>query len=243
VAYGSISGRARTNPNSPRAHAICDRCGFRLNFEDLTWQFDWRGPALQNLRILVCNRCRDVPDEQLRAIVLPSDPMPIKNARVEPFAADEGANFPSPTGSVNAIGVPTYTYGNTIRSGPNTITYQPIGNPTGETQNAQMPLVAGLAWSVTVPVLSLIANNTTTVTATCSKAHGLSTGAQVSVESVTNKLASGIFTITVTTATAFTYTVYSAIPSGSLITGGTLVKTANIGLPLGYTSVPVISPT
>jgi len=242
VGYASQAGRARTDPRSPRAHAICDRCGFRYNFQDLNWQYDWRGAALQNLRILVCGRCKDVPDEQLRAIVLPADPTPIINARVEPFTADEGANFLTPTGQTNAIGVPTYNSGTTITNGAQTITYQPIGNPTGLTQAAQMPLVLDQVWSVTVPVISMIAAGTTTITCTCSSAHGLSSGAQVSIEGVKNKLASGIFSITVTTGTAFTFSVFSAIPSGSLLTGTTLVKTANIGLPYGYTTVPIISP-
>ena len=242
MAYASQSGRARTNPNSPQAFGVCDRCGTWYNHNSLSWQFDWRGASLQNLRILVCDRCKDVPDEQLRAIVLPADPMPIINARVEPFTADEGANFPTPTGSKNTIGVPTYTYGNTITNGAQTITYQPIGNPTGETQAAQMPLVGGVAFGVTVPVLSMIASGTTTINVTCSAPHGLSTGSQVSIEGATNKLASGYFSVTVTTATAFTFTVYSAIPSGSLLMGTTLVKTGNMGLPYGYTTVPVISP-
>ena len=243
MAYASKAGRARTNPSNPQAHAICDRCGFRYNFIDLQWQFDWRGSALQNLRILVCKRCNDTPDEQLRSIVLPPDPPPIINARVEPFTSDEGANFLTPTGQTNSIGVPTYTSGTTIVNGAKTFTYQPFGNPTGETQAAQMPIVAGQAYSVTVPVMSIFAPITgTIITVTCSAAHNLSTGAQVSVEGVTNSLASGIFSITVTSGTAFQYTIASSIPSGSIMTGGTLVKTANMGLPYGYTTVPLVPP-
>jgi len=83
MAYASISGHARTNPSNPRAHAICDRCGFRYNHVDLRWQFDWSGSSLINKRILVCNPCYDVPQQQLRAIVVPADPVPIVQPRPE----------------------------------------------------------------------------------------------------------------------------------------------------------------
>lgn len=87
MGYASRSGRARTNPGSPRAHAICDRCGFRYNHIDLSWQFDWRGATLQNTRVLVCRKCNDDQQQQLRAIVIPADPVPIMNPRVQDFAA------------------------------------------------------------------------------------------------------------------------------------------------------------
>jgi len=83
--------RARTNPSRPQAHAICDRCGFRYNHVDLRWQMDWAGPSLINKRILVCQRCTDVPQEQLRTIVLPADPMPIQNPRPENFVLASSA--------------------------------------------------------------------------------------------------------------------------------------------------------
>lgn len=89
MGYASRSGRARTSARAPQAHAICDRCGFRFNHVDLSWQFDWRGAALQNLRILVCKRCLDEPQQQLRSIVVPADPVPIQNPRVEYFVSSE----------------------------------------------------------------------------------------------------------------------------------------------------------
>lgn len=89
MGYASKSGRARTSPSNPRAHAICDRCGFRFNHHNLRWQFEWRGAALMNVRMLVCKRCFDRPQQQLRAIVIPADPVPIRNPRTEPFPEDE----------------------------------------------------------------------------------------------------------------------------------------------------------
>lgn len=87
MGYSSRSGRASTSPSGPRAHAICDRCGFRYNHIDLQWQFDWRGATLQNTRVLVCNVCNDDQQQQLRAIVIPADPVPIMNPRVQDFVA------------------------------------------------------------------------------------------------------------------------------------------------------------
>lgn len=79
-------GHARVNARWPQAGAICDRCGRLFNHVDLQFQFDWRGVRLQNLRILVCSACLDTPQQQLRARILSPDPMPIMNARPEPFA-------------------------------------------------------------------------------------------------------------------------------------------------------------
>ena len=85
MSYASRAGRARTNPRSPESHAICDRCGGRLNHVDLSWQFDWAGAALVNKRLLVCDHCTDTPQQQLRTIVLPADPPVVMNARPEYF--------------------------------------------------------------------------------------------------------------------------------------------------------------
>ena len=42
-----------------------------------------------NKRLLVCNTCMDDPQQQLRSIVLPADPMPIMNARPQQFVNAE----------------------------------------------------------------------------------------------------------------------------------------------------------
>jgi len=89
MGYASQSGRARTSSSNPQAHAICDRCGFRYNHVDLRWQFDWAGASLINKRLLVCGPCYDEPQQQLRAIVIPPDPMPIVNPRIQNFPTAE----------------------------------------------------------------------------------------------------------------------------------------------------------
>ena len=92
MAYASIAGRARTNPRSPEAHGICDRCGFRYNLKDLVWQHEYRGSALTDIRLRVCTvTCLDVPFEFNRPLYLPPDPPPVDQPRTEPFAVDEGA--------------------------------------------------------------------------------------------------------------------------------------------------------
>lgn len=82
-------GPAQVNPDNPRAWATCDRCGWITNHYKLQWQYQWAGFKLNNLRILVCDRCLDKPAQFLQAIILPPDPPPLFNVRPEPFALDE----------------------------------------------------------------------------------------------------------------------------------------------------------
>ncbi len=82
-------GRARVNPTNPVSFAVCDRCGDWYNIGSLNWQYQWAGPNLQNLRLLVCKSCLDVPQPQLKPRILPPDPMPTLNARPENFLIDE----------------------------------------------------------------------------------------------------------------------------------------------------------
>lgn len=79
------TGRARVSSSSPSAHAICDRCSFRFNRADLSWQFQWAGVKLQNLRLLVCRTCLDKPQVQLKTIIIPPDPLPVYNPRPEAY--------------------------------------------------------------------------------------------------------------------------------------------------------------
>lgn len=82
-------GSADISATKPRALGICDRCGRRVNHDRLRFQYQWQGPKLQNIRILVCCECYDIPQEQLRTIVLPPDPVPIMNARPEFNVSDD----------------------------------------------------------------------------------------------------------------------------------------------------------
>lgn len=123
MGYASKAGRARTSPRNPQAHAICDRCGFRVNHVNLSWQFDWAGASLINKRILVCDTCMDTPQQQLRSIIVPADPVPILNPRVQNYAQAE-TNYRTTQGnSVDAqTGIPV------------------IGGDTRQTNPTQLPI-------------------------------------------------------------------------------------------------------
>jgi len=240
VAYASISGRARTSPSNPQAHAICDRCGFRYNRVNLNWQYDWRGATLQNVRILVCDTCMDVPQEQQRAIVVPADPVPIDQPRTQDFAQAE-TNYQTITQAtvydpVTGIPIPGTTT-LSAQNGQNLLT-QPVGIPNGIDQSAVMPLEGTTAYRVKLYPLSVSSVGTDQITVTFSAVHGLSTNDQIVVQGLGNVHADGAYSITVTTATAFTYQTNVAIPAGALLTGTTLMVTANIGMPYGFDQLP-----
>ena len=131
MGYASQSGRARTNARGPQAHAICDRCGFRYNHANLQFQFDWRGASLQNLRLLVCSPCHDTPQNQLRAIVVPADPVPILNARVQDFVnAETNYRVTSGQDTVNAeTGIPVPGGNRRTTQNNNTRVTQQTGEP------------------------------------------------------------------------------------------------------------------
>lgn len=101
---------ARVNPRSPEAFGVCDRCQFVYQHNRLTWQFDWQGPRLQNKRILVCQTCLDVPQQQLRTIIIPADPIPIQNARQDPnmFMGQSSANSAINNSSEQVTPTPAY---------------------------------------------------------------------------------------------------------------------------------------
>lgn len=80
-------GRAEISAVRPRALGVCQRCGFLYNHDRLQWQFQYGAMRLINLRILVCDTCRDSPQIQLRTILLPPDPVPIEYPVPEDYAS------------------------------------------------------------------------------------------------------------------------------------------------------------
>lgn len=97
---------ASISAQSPQALGTCDRCGMVYQHSRLSWQFDWRGPRLQNLRILVCPTCLDAPQQNgQRTIILPPDPLPITNPRPDPymFMGQSSSPDPSQSGSPNTL--------------------------------------------------------------------------------------------------------------------------------------------
>lgn len=87
MSYHRLGKHVRISPGSPQAAAVCDRCGLFFNHVNLRWQHDYAGAGLINKRLLVCRTCEDRPQSQLRAIVLPADPVPIQNPRIPDYAA------------------------------------------------------------------------------------------------------------------------------------------------------------
>jgi hypothetical protein len=238
------TGRASVSSRNPRAFGICDRCGFLYNHDQLQWQFDYAGAGLINKRILVCDPCLDTPQNQLRSIILPADPVPIENPRVQDYAYAETTTIAVSQGAQTdpTTGIPIYPTVSLITEDGQSLTTQPIGQPVGLDQSAVMPLNNQTTYRVALPLLSVIANGTNTVTVTCSAPHGLSTNAQIAVEGLSKNAADGFYSVTVTTATAFTYQTNSAIPAGGLLQGTTLMVTALVGLPYGYTQIPQTGP-
>lgn len=82
-------GRAKVSLRSPTSFAICDGCGFLYNITDLSWNREWAGNILINTRQLVCRKCNDTPNPQLRSIILPADPTPTANPRPQDYSVAE----------------------------------------------------------------------------------------------------------------------------------------------------------
>ena len=237
-------GRASVSSRNPRAFAICDRCGFLYNHSQLQWQFDYTGAGLINKRILVCSPCLDTPQNQLRAIVLPSDPTPINNPRVQDYVAAETdyvtINQPTVTDFWTGIPIPSTT--TLVTDDGQNVTSQDVGNPVGLDQNAVMTQFLNSPYRVNLNPTSVISVGTNIITVNCSTAHGLSTGAQVAIEGLSDNQADGFYTITVTTGVAFTYQTNSVINAGNLLQGTTLIVTALVGLPYNYGQIPLTGP-
>jgi hypothetical protein len=105
MGYASRSGHAITNPQSPRAFGVCDGCGRWWNLHTLRYQREWQGTKLITIRHRVCQDCQDLPNPQLKARLMPPDPVPVYDPRPENFT---GSRFdPSPR-SGNALATEVY---------------------------------------------------------------------------------------------------------------------------------------
>lgn len=122
MGWSSRSGRARTSLTNPDSFAVSDRDGSWRNHSDMAFQYQWAGSELVNLKLLVGRDELDVPNEQLRTPILPPDPIPTKNPRLEPFNYDAnpsqitqwdqpGGQYDSP---VNEWGQPINSWDNKI---------------------------------------------------------------------------------------------------------------------------------
>lgn len=136
MGYSSKLGRARISSTSPQAAACCDRCGFVYNHVDLCWQNDYRGRNLANIRILVCERCEDEPQAQLKPRIIPPDPVSIKNARPERYCEYESNTRTTQGNSIDFwTGIPIPGGDTRITQDDNTRSTQITGEAPGGLDN------------------------------------------------------------------------------------------------------------
>lgn len=83
---------AEVDPDNPSAWGSCARCGFQWNLNRLQWQSAYQGSlSAQNTMILVCPNHIDPLNPQDQPVILSPDPIPIFNARPEPYVLDESS--------------------------------------------------------------------------------------------------------------------------------------------------------
>lgn len=76
-------GRARVDRRHPDAFAICDFCYCQTNRSRLFPDRQYMGAQVRATGFLVCKECLDRPQPQQKAIILPPDPLPVDNPRVD----------------------------------------------------------------------------------------------------------------------------------------------------------------
>ena len=86
------ANHVRVDPTNPEAAGMCDLCGRWFQLRTLRRQSVWVGNMIYTFNSLRCVECWDVPNEQLRTIILPPDPPPLLNSRVPNFAFEEYTN-------------------------------------------------------------------------------------------------------------------------------------------------------
>ena len=243
MGYASRSGRARTRARNPRAFAVCDRCAIWYNHYQLRWQYDWAGASLINKRMLVCDTCYDTPQEQLRAIIVPADPVPIVNPRVEPYAWDEIDRR-----QVSGYDTTSQVTGIPVQAGPSRATTidntVPDGirvtQQTGEAPGGKNQLPGTDPNAVTFRnVVSVTNNGIGVIRITVSLTSGFVTGQHVIVQEVggvTN--ANGRWTITVINPQQFD--LQNSTFAGAYTSGGYVINDPS--LPYGFDQIPRTGP-
>ena len=239
MGYASKSGRARTDARNPRAFAICDRCAIWYNHYQLSWQYDWAGASLVNKRILVCSTCYDTPQEQLRAIVIPADPVPIVNPRVEPYAWDEidrrqvsGYNTTS-----QSTGIPIQQGDTRVTTIDDDVPDQTrVTQQTGEAPYGTNQKPGTDPNAVTYRDITNVANNGIgIIRVTVSVTSGFITGQKVIINDVVGvTAANGKWTITVINPNQFD--LQNSSFTGAYVSGGYVIN--NPSLPYGFDEIP-----
>lgn len=243
MGYASKSGRARTSARNPRAFGVCDRCSLWYNHQNLKWQYDWAGASLINKRILVCDTCYDTPQNQLRAIVLPADPVPIINPRVEPYLWDStdyrqvsGYNEVDPsTGIPVQLGNIRVTSDDDQPTTDKRVTQQ-TGAPSGSTNQLPGTDPNGVNFRF---VTGAVDNGSGEIRLTVGNTNGFITGQGVIANSIGGvSAANGNWYITVVNQTQIDLN--GSVFSGSFTSGGYVINDPSV--PRGFDEVPATGP-
>lgn len=243
MGYASRSGRARTSARNPQAFAICDRCAIWYNHVNLRWQYDWAGASLINKRILVCNTCYDEPQQQLRAIIIPADPTPIINPRVEPYAWDEiDRRQVSGNNTTNAqTGIPVQQGDTRVTTIDGDIPDRTrVTQQTGEAPYGTNQKPGTDPNAVTYRDITNVTNNGIgVIRVTVSVTSGFITGQRVIINDVDGvDAANGKWTITVINPSQFD--LQNSSFTGAYVSGGYVIN--NPSLPYGFDEVPKTGP-
>lgn len=243
MGYASRSGRARTSARNPQAFGVCDRCALWYNHSMLRWQYDWAGASLINKRLLVCDTCYDEPQQQLRSIIIPADPVPILNPRTEPYIYDESdTRQTSGQDTVDPwTGIPV-PGGNTRVTTSNNLptNNKRVTQTTGESPFATNQLSGTDPNAVTYrTVTNAINNGSGAIRLTIATTNGMRTGQSVTVQEVGGVTAAdGNWVITVVNNT--TIDLVGTTFSGAYTSGGYVIN--NPSLPYDFDEVPRTGP-
>jgi len=189
---------------------------------------------LINKRILVCPTCLDKPQEQLRAIIVPSDPVPIANPRVEYFVDYESnTRITSQTPTTDpTTGIPVPAGDTRITQDYNTRSTQMTGEPPNGTNTLPGTDPNAVTYRT---VTNAVSNGSGLIRLTLATTNGMITGQTVTVQDVGGvTAASGNWTITVINTTQID--LQSSSFSGTYTSGGYVVN--NPSLPYNFTEVP-----
>lgn len=243
MGYASRSGRARTSSRNPQAFAVCDRCSLWYNHVNLKWQYDWAGASLINKRILVCDTCYDEPQQQLRSIIIPADPVPIVNPRTEPYTWDS-TDYRQVSGynTTNAqTGIPVPQGDVRVTTEDNAPTPDKrVVQQTGEAPYGTNQLPGTDPNAVTYrTVTNAVNNGSGLIRLTVATTNGMITGQIVTVQEVGGvSSADGNWTITVVDKT--TIDLDGSAFSGAYTSGGYVIN--NPSLPRGFAVIPRTGP-
>jgi len=191
----------------------------------------------------VCEPCYDEPQNQLRAIVLPADPMPIVNPRVEPYAWDEidrrqvsGYNAVSPT-----TGIPIPQGDTRVTTANNAATNDTrVTQQTGEAPGGTNQLPGTDPNAVTYRnVINVTNNGIGAIRLTINTTNGMKTGQRVNVQEVDGVAnANGVWYITVINFSQID--LQNSTFVGNYISGGYVINEP--ALPYGFDEIPRTGP-